>query len=76
MNTKRFVLANIAVFVFIFIYEWLFHDVCLGDIDRNTASLWRPEAEMQAHFIWLVLGQLVISVMFCFIFLKGYENKG
>jgi len=31
---------------------------------------------MQAHFIWLVLGQLVISVMFCFIFLKGYENKG
>ena len=37
MNTKRFVLANIAVFVFIFIYEWLFHDVCLGDIYRNTA---------------------------------------
>ena len=76
MNTRRFVPAIIAVFIFIFLYEWVLHGYLLAGIYESTPTLWRPKAEMNNYCIWLTLGQLLFSVMFCYIFLKGYENKG
>ena len=76
MNTKRLVISSIAVFIFIFIFEWLFHGMILADAYQATAQLWRTEADMQSHFYWMLLGQLLFAVMFCFIFTKGYQQKG
>lgn len=76
MNVQRFIFASAVVFVFIAIYEWVFHGILLHDMYTQTASLWRTEAEMQSKFHWLLLGQLFLAIMFCFIFTKGYENKG
>jgi len=76
MNTKRFISAIIAVFTFVFIYEWILHGGLLAGIYESTPALWRTKAEMPRYMIWLMLGQLVFTIMFCYIFLKGYENKG
>ncbi|MCI0400230.1 MAG: hypothetical protein L0Y67_05145 [Gammaproteobacteria bacterium] len=76
MNMKRFVIACGAVFIFIFVYEWLFHGVLLRELYAQMPTLWRAEAEMHGYFHWLVIGQLWLAVLFCLIFVKGYENKG
>ena len=76
MNIQRLAIGSVVVFLFIAVYEWIFHGILLHDMYLQTASLWRSEAEMQSNFHWLVLGQLFLAVMFCFIFTKGYEDKG
>lgn len=76
MNTKRFVMASSSVFLFIVIYDWVFHGVVLEEIYQQTANLWRPESDMEFYFIWLTLGQFIFSMIFSLFFLRGYENKG
>lgn len=76
MNVKRFIVATVVVFVYIFFYEWIFHTMILKDIYLATQSLWRSSVQMQAHFGWLVFGQFLLALMFCFIFAKGYQAKG
>ena len=76
MNAKLFLFSCLGVFVFVFIYEWVFHGVFLEGLYQQTSHLWRTEEEMFLKFHWMVIGQLVLSVMFCFIFTKGYENRG
>ena len=68
MSTKRLLLTALAVFVFIFAYEWVFHGILLKDTYGMTPSLWRPQTEMMQHFHWLVLGQAVIALMFTVLF--------
>jgi hypothetical protein len=76
MNVKRYFLASAVVFVFIFIFEWIFHGVILGNMYAQTSYLWRPKEEMSLFMPWMVMGQLLFAFVFTFIFLKGYENKG
>ena len=76
MNTKRLLLTALAVFVFIFAYEWVFHGILLKDTYGQTPSLWRPESEMTQHFHWLVLGQVVIALVFTVLFAQGFAAGG
>ena len=74
MNVKRYVLASLAVFAFIFIFEWMFHGNLLSDFYAQSQHLWRAKEDvvMPAMF----LGQFMFPFIFTFIFLKGYDNKG
>ena len=74
MNTKRYVSASICVFLFIFIYEWIFHGVFLKDAYLATAALWRPRGESIMSVMFLA--QILFAFVFGFIFIKGFENKG
>lgn len=76
MNTARYLLASIAVFIFIFVFEWIFHGMFLEGIYMATANLWRTEEAMQELFYIMIVGQLLLALMFCFIFTRGYENRG
>jgi hypothetical protein len=76
MNVKRFIPACVVVFVFIFFFEWLFHGVILAGIYAWTPQLWRTEEAMLGLFQWLVIGQILFSIMISFIFVKGYEDRG
>ncbi len=68
MNTGRLILALVAAFLFIFVFDWIFHGILLRDIYYATPALWRPQEAMQGYFMWLVLGQLVVALMICFLF--------
>lgn len=72
MNTKRFLMAVLAVFVtFGFVYvgaELIFEDQFKSASD---AMNFREEVHMIS---WV--GRVLYSLVFCYVFLQGYENKG
>jgi hypothetical protein len=70
MNVKRFVLACLAVFVFIVLYEWGFHGVLLKD--NYAPPIWRPQPPLLG---WLLLGQFVIAFTFCLIYTRSETIK-
>jgi hypothetical protein len=72
MNTKRWLLASLAVIVVMAALEFLVHGVLLSGLYRQTASLWRPEAEMQKMMWVFWLGMLVFAPFFTLIYVKGY----
>src|SRR5438132_11816718 len=74
MNTKRWLLASVAVFVVIGVLEFLVHGVLLSGLYKQTASVWRPEAEMR-QMMWIFwAGYLVFAPFFALIYVKGYEK--
>jgi hypothetical protein len=60
MNHKRGFVAFIAVFVFIFFFEFVWHGMLMKSAYLETASLWRG----QPIFPWLLLGQAVVAFAF------------
>ncbi len=74
MNTKRWLLASVAVLVVVAVLEFLIHGVLLSDVYRQTASVWRSGAEMQ-KMMWIFwVGMLVFAPFFALIYVKGYEK--
>ncbi len=76
MNKEKFILSCVSVFAFIFLFDWIFHDYVIDDLFEDSASLWRPDSEVLSYLLWSIFGKILLSVLFCLIFLHGYENKG
>jgi len=74
MNVKRFILAVIAVFLSFQVLDFIIHNLILGPTYQATASLWRPEMMSLMWVMWLT--GLVLSILFVYIFIRGYENRG
>ena len=74
MNTKRWLLASVAVFVVIMVLEFVIHGVLLQGVYQQTASVWRTQVEMQ-NMMWILwVGYLVFAPFFALIYAKGYEK--
>src|ERR1700739_3232560 len=76
MNWKKFFMAFIAAFVFLFAYDWVFNGVLLQNSYAVTASLWRTKSDFSSHFPLLILGQIVIVFFFTLIFVRGFGSGG
>ena len=76
MNKKRYLVGSIVTWVFIFVYEMIFHGVIMKGPYQQIANLMRPEEAMMALFFWMILAQLIMAFGFCYVFIKGYENRG
>ena len=74
MNMKRFMLAFVATFIFVFLFEGLWHGVLMVPLYEATAEVWRPPAESSMAF--LVLGQLLYSLLIAYIFTRNYQANG
>src|SRR2546425_11543624 len=74
MNTKRWLLASVAVFVVIGVLEFLVHGVLLSGLYKQTASVWRPEAEIRQKMWIFWVGYLVFAPFFALIYVKGYQK--
>ncbi len=75
MNS-RFWMAFAAVYVVFHVLGFLVHGVMLADTYKALAALWRPEAEMQSMMWIMFVNSAVFLFLFCYIFTRGYENKG
>jgi hypothetical protein len=73
---KRFVIAFIAAFIFIFLWGWLYNGVLLKDLYAQTQSLWRPQAETMSLFHWIILGQAGLALVFVMIYASGFAGGG
>src|SRR5438094_4657243 len=61
---KRFILAFIAAYVFIFAWGWLLNGVFLKDVYAETPNLWRSQSEMMSLFHWIITGQALLVFAF------------
>lgn len=72
MNPKRLVIAVLAVFAAYMGTDFLIHEIWLKPDYQASASLWRPEAEMQSHFVWMMLAHLLWAAMFVALWARGF----
>lgn len=74
MNTKRWLLGSLGVFVAHQFLNYIIHDLILMGCYEATASVWRPDMDSK---MWImVLTAAIFSLLFVYIFTKGYEGKG
>ena len=76
LKIERLVLSVVALFAFIFIYDWVYHVVLMHDLYSNTASLWRKEDEMQGYFHWAVIVQLLFAFVVTLLYGRYAAGKG
>ena len=76
MNISRYLIGSLVVFVYIFIFEFLFHGILLSSLYMRVEQLMRPETEIFGYLHWIVIGELIMAFFFCLVFIKGYEGKG
>ena len=76
MNVKRFVIGCIAVYVVAQILGFVIHQVLLAETYASMAEVWRSEAEMISKAWMMFLTGALWTVVFCYIFTRGYEGKG
>src|SRR5438552_6267503 len=61
MNWKKFFIAFIAAFIFLFVFGFLWYGKFMDPIHKEVAMLWRTQADFGSHFPWLVLGHIVVA---------------
>lgn len=78
MNTKKFVLAFVLVFILVEITNYIIHVLILGPVyaSDEIKVLFRSQEEMSGMMWIMWVLDLIWSFFFVFFFVKGYENKG
>jgi len=74
MNTKKYLLASLAVFVTLLILDFVIHNLILSSAYESIQEIFRPDM-MDKMWIMYVTG-IIFSLLFVYIFSKGYEGKG
>jgi hypothetical protein len=76
MNWKKFFIAFIAAFIFIFLWGWFYNGVLLKDVFAEAQSLFRPREEMMSLFHWIIIGQAGLALAFVMIYASGFAGGG
>jgi hypothetical protein len=74
MNTKKFLLASLAVFITLLILDFVIHNLLLVSTYESVQEAFRPDM-MDKKWIMYLTG-IIFSLLFVYIFSKGYEGKG
>lgn len=61
MNWKKFFIAFIAAFVFIFLFGFIWYGKLMNPVHMEVPVLFRAEADFGAYFPWLVFGHVVMA---------------
>ena len=73
---KRFILAFVAAYVFMFFWGWFLNGVLLKDVYAETPNLWRSQSEMMSLFHWIIIGQALVVFAFVMIYASGFAGGG
>ena len=74
MNTKKFLIASLAVFITLLILDFVIHNLLLASAYESVQEAFRPDM-MDKKWIMYLTG-IIFSLLFVYIFSKGYEGKG
>lgn len=73
---KRFLIAFIAAYIFMFVWGWLLNGVLLKGVYAETPNLWRSQSEMMSLFHWIIIGQALLIFAFVAIYASGFAGGG
>lgn len=76
MNFKRYILAVVALFVFIFAYESVVHGMVLINIYKETPNIWRTYDEMVSFAPFNNIVMAILALWITFIFTRFYRTGG
>ncbi|MCX8010527.1 MAG: hypothetical protein N3A61_05195 [Ignavibacteria bacterium] len=78
MNTKRFIIALVVVFVVLEILGYLIYNLILASQYQaeELKSVFRSMEDMSSKMWVMWVTDLIWSFFFVFLFAKGYENRG
>jgi hypothetical protein len=71
---KKFVIAVVVIFVLSMVIGLVNHGMVLND-EYQATGLFRPEAEAEAYFMWMLLAHIVMSFAFVWIYVRGREDR-
>ncbi len=74
MNTKKWAIAALGVFIVDQLLDYIIHGVILMGTYEATASLWRPDMESKMYIMWIT--GAVFAILFVYFYAKGYEGRG
>ncbi len=66
MNTKKFILAVICAFVFVFACEFLWHGFLMKGMYEATITVWRPEDP--AYMKYIFASQFLFAAVLTYIY--------
>ena len=75
MNPKSLLITILVAFITVAATDFLIHGLWLGATYKATASLWRPEAELNAMRSMMMLGELFTATAFTMIFAACVAEK-
>ena len=73
---RRFIIAFIAAYIFLFVWGWLLNGILLKDVYAETPNLWRSQTEMASLFHWIIIGQALVVFSFVMIYASGFAGGG
>ena len=76
MNPKRFFIAFIVTFVFIFLFGFLWYGKFMQDIHNEVPMLWRTEVDFGSHFPWLIFGHVVMAFFLTLLYARFVPAGG
>jgi hypothetical protein len=74
MNSKRFMLAVVAVFIATFVTDYLIHGLWLEGDYAKTIDLWRSDPEIMLNFSWTTGSQLLAAILIVGIWAMGFAE--
>jgi hypothetical protein len=75
MDMKKFLLAVGVAYVLLIATTYLIHGVWLIPLYRNYLESWRPVEQQVAKGWILLVGRLLYTVMFAWVYVRGAEQK-
>lgn len=66
MDMKRFLIAAVGAFIFVFLYEFLVHSYLMMSQYEQTAAVWRPQEE--SNMAVMLLSQFLFGVAVAFFY--------
>ena len=73
MNCSKIITSILAVFTFVFFYEYLIHGICLNSIYEQTPALWRTHEVMSDKMHFMLLSQFLYAASFTLFY--AYLSK-
>jgi hypothetical protein len=74
MNTKRWIISSIVIFIAVQIFDYVEHGLILSGAYEPLLGIWR--ADMNSVMWIMYVTSLIFAFLFVYIFSKGYEGKG
>ena len=76
MNWKKFFIAFVAAFGFIFLFGFIWYGTLMAGAHHEVPTLLRTETEFRSHFGWLILGHVVMAFFFAMLCARFVPTGG
>lgn len=76
INWQKWLIATIAVFVGVFILDFIIHQQLLGDLYKENYRLFTSMKVMESRMSYMIASQVLFAAFFTFLYTQGYSGKG